>query len=59
MQDLYAVAGKSRVLSSPCPPHPLSDFCLIPVGTAEPSVAEYIAQCQRILEQSGLTYRMQ
>ncbi|KAL9715245.1 UPF0045 protein M15 [Leucoagaricus gongylophorus] len=42
MADLYAVA----------------DFCLIPMGTHEPSVAEYIAECQRILEKSGLTYKM-
>ncbi|KAG6814584.1 hypothetical protein H0H92_000113 [Tricholoma furcatifolium] len=27
------------------------------MGTAEPSVAEYIAECQRILEKSGLTYK--
>ncbi|KAJ7096460.1 hypothetical protein C8R43DRAFT_1092397 [Mycena crocata] len=39
--DLYAVA----------------DFCLIPIGTGEPSVAEYIAECQRILEKSGLKYK--
>ncbi|KAJ7137675.1 hypothetical protein C8R44DRAFT_828311 [Mycena epipterygia] len=40
--DLYAVA----------------DFCLIPIGTGEPSVAEYIAECQRILEKSGLKYKL-
>ncbi|KAG6862075.1 hypothetical protein C0995_007205 [Termitomyces sp. Mi166 len=27
------------------------------MGTAEPSVAEYIAECQRILQKSGLTYK--
>ncbi|KIM79720.1 hypothetical protein PILCRDRAFT_823265 [Piloderma croceum F 1598] len=41
-RDLYAVA----------------DFCLIPMGTGEPSVAEYIAECQRVLEKSGLTFKM-
>ncbi|KAF8211852.1 hypothetical protein K438DRAFT_1805463 [Mycena galopus ATCC 62051] len=40
--DLYAVA----------------DFCLIPIGTGESSVAEYIAECQRVLQKSGLTYKM-
>lgn len=40
--DLYAVA----------------DFCLIPIGTGDPSVAEYIAECQRVLERSGLTYKL-
>ena len=28
------------------------------MGTGEPSVAEYIAECQRILEKSGLTYKV-
>ena len=41
-QDLYAVA----------------DFCLIPMGTSEPSVAEYIAECHRVLEKSGLAFKM-
>ncbi|KAF8201754.1 YkoF-like protein [Pholiota molesta] len=40
--DLYAVA----------------DFCLIPIGTASTSVAEEVAECQRILAQSGLTYKV-
>ncbi|KAF9473773.1 YkoF-like protein [Pholiota conissans] len=42
MSDLYAVA----------------DFCLIPMGTGRNSVAEEVAECQRILAQSGLTYKM-
>ncbi|KAK2466837.1 hypothetical protein APHAL10511_001095 [Amanita phalloides] len=40
--DLYAVA----------------DFCLIPMGTGQPSVAKYIAECQRVLRQSGLVFHM-
>ncbi|EMD38162.1 hypothetical protein CERSUDRAFT_104771 [Gelatoporia subvermispora B] len=40
--DLYAVA----------------DFCLVPMGTAESSVAEYIAECIRVLEKSGLKYKL-
>ncbi|KAG9032521.1 hypothetical protein FRB95_001357 [Tulasnella sp. JGI-2019a] len=35
----------------------VADFCLIPIGTGEPSVAEYIAECQRVLEKSGLTFK--
>ncbi|KAH7918534.1 hypothetical protein BV22DRAFT_1024450, partial [Leucogyrophana mollusca] len=35
----------------------VADFCLIPMGTGEPSVAEHIAECQRILEKSGLKYK--
>ncbi|KJA27123.1 hypothetical protein HYPSUDRAFT_63383 [Hypholoma sublateritium FD-334 SS-4] len=42
MSDLYAVA----------------DFCLIPIGTGNTSVAEEVAECQRVLAQSGLTYKM-
>jgi len=41
-KDLYAVA----------------DFCLIPIGTASVSVAEEVAECQRILAKSGLKYKM-
>ncbi|KAI6150649.1 hypothetical protein BKA82DRAFT_4118121 [Pisolithus tinctorius] len=40
--DLYAVA----------------DFCLIPIGTGDSSVAEYIAECQKVLQKSGLTFKM-
>ncbi|KAI0761431.1 hypothetical protein BC629DRAFT_1584134 [Irpex lacteus] len=40
--DLYAIA----------------DFCLIPMGLGDPSVAEYIAECARILEKSGLKHKM-
>ncbi|KAG9018930.1 hypothetical protein FRB90_008123 [Tulasnella sp. 427] len=36
----------------------VADFCLIPIGTAETSVAEYIAECQRVLEKSGLSFKM-
>ncbi|PFH54265.1 hypothetical protein AMATHDRAFT_72769 [Amanita thiersii Skay4041] len=43
MHHLYAVA----------------DFCLIPIGTGESSVAEYIAECQRVLQKSGLTYKVE
>ncbi|KIJ35714.1 hypothetical protein M422DRAFT_76295 [Sphaerobolus stellatus SS14] len=35
-----------------------ADFCLIPMGLAEPSVAIYIAECQRVLEKSGLAYKL-
>ncbi|KAF9058909.1 hypothetical protein BDP27DRAFT_1342517 [Rhodocollybia butyracea] len=34
-------------------------FLPYPMGTAEPSVAGYIAECQRILEKSGLQYKAQ
>lgn len=31
--------------------HVIADFCLIPVGT-EPTVARYVAACQRVLDGS-------
>ncbi|TBU50319.1 hypothetical protein BD309DRAFT_908126 [Dichomitus squalens] len=36
----------------------VADFCLIPIGTGEPSVAEYIAECVRVLEKTGLKFKM-
>ncbi|KAI9459442.1 hypothetical protein BJY52DRAFT_368091 [Lactarius psammicola] len=37
----------------------VADFCLVPIGTGpDPSVAEYIAECARILDKSGLKYQM-
>ncbi|CAE6448109.1 unnamed protein product [Rhizoctonia solani] len=36
----------------------VADFCLIPMGTGEPSVGPQIAECQRVLEKSGLTYKL-
>ncbi|EJU05270.1 MTH1187/YkoF-like protein [Dacryopinax primogenitus] len=36
----------------------VADFCLIPMGTGEPSVGPYIAECHRVLEKSGLTFKV-
>lgn len=33
------------------------DLCVIPLGVGV-SVGEYIAECQRILEQAGVTYEL-
>ncbi|KAJ9103764.1 hypothetical protein QFC21_002226 [Naganishia friedmannii] len=41
-EELYAVA----------------DFCLIPMGLETPSVGPQIAECQRVLEKSGLEYHL-
>ncbi|KAI0159357.1 MTH1187/YkoF-like protein [Pestalotiopsis sp. NC0098] len=35
-----------------------ADFCLIPVGTGSVSVAEEIAEVQKLLKNSGLQYTM-
>ncbi|PPR01494.1 hypothetical protein CVT26_015117 [Gymnopilus dilepis] len=57
MSDLYAVAGTSFLVSS-FRLSPLPDFCLIPIGTGSTSVAEEVAECQRVLAQTGLKYKM-
>lgn len=39
----------------------VADFCLIPMGTATPSVGKYIAECQRVLEsmkEEGIKYEV-
>ncbi|KAI1365223.1 YkoF-like protein [Xylaria arbuscula] len=35
-----------------------ADFCLIPVGTGSVSVAEEVAEVQKLLKASGLVYTM-
>lgn len=37
--------------------HLTADFCLVPMGV-EVSVSKYIAECQRVLEKSGLKYEL-
>ncbi|KAH7046127.1 hypothetical protein BKA57DRAFT_465767 [Linnemannia elongata] len=37
--------------------HTIADFCVIPMGVTS-SVSQYIAECQRVIEKSGLTYSM-
>ncbi|GHJ83807.1 hypothetical protein NliqN6_0209 [Naganishia liquefaciens] len=36
----------------------VADFCLIPMGLETPSVGPQIAECQRVLEKSGLEYHL-
>jgi uncharacterized protein (TIGR00106 family) len=33
------------------------DFCVLPIGVGV-SVSEYVAECQRVLEASGLSHQM-
>ena len=40
------------------PPHCSADICLLPLGISSPSIAPYIAQIQRLLSTSGLSYTM-
>jgi uncharacterized protein (TIGR00106 family) len=35
----------------------IADFCLVPIGVGV-SVSKYVAECQRVLAESGLEYRM-
>ncbi|KIG11742.1 hypothetical protein DB30_02571 [Enhygromyxa salina] len=35
----------------------IADFCLVPIGVGV-SVSKYVAECQRVLEESGLEHRM-
>ncbi|KAG6107056.1 hypothetical protein E4U14_004322, partial [Claviceps sp. LM454 group G7] len=42
----------------PVPQACYADFCLIPVGTNKVSVADEIAQVQRVLQASGLKYTL-
>ncbi|GAA5989375.1 hypothetical protein JCM10908_001282 [Rhodotorula pacifica] len=37
--------------------HAVADFCLVPMGV-EVSVSKYIAECQRVLEKSGMKYEL-
>ncbi|KAE8543420.1 hypothetical protein D1P53_000131 [Cryptococcus gattii VGV] len=36
----------------------IADFCLIPMGLPVPSVGPQIAECQKVLEKSGLEYKL-
>ena len=42
----------------PTPPYCIADFCLIPLGTSTASVAKEIADVQRLLKKSELTYTL-
>lgn len=35
----------------------IADLCIVPIGVGV-SVSSYIAACQRVLEESGLTHRL-
>ncbi|RDA83867.1 hypothetical protein CP532_1194 [Ophiocordyceps camponoti-leonardi (nom. inval.)] len=42
----------------PLPATCYADFCLVPIGTGNASVAEEVAAVQRVLKESGLRYTM-
>ena len=37
--------------------HVVLDLCVVPIGVGT-SVSEYVAACQRVLEEAGLSHRM-
>lgn len=46
-------------MSRPEELYAVADFCLIPMGYGtDPSVGPQIAECQRVLEKSGLEYHV-
>ncbi|ORY26259.1 YkoF-like protein [Naematelia encephala] len=44
--------------AAPVELYAVADFCLIPMGLGVPSVGPQIAECQRVLEKSGLEYKL-
>ncbi|KAJ4992210.1 hypothetical protein SVAN01_02229 [Stagonosporopsis vannaccii] len=50
--------ASNDVLDIKTPPSCTADFCLIPLGTPTASVSKEVAEVQRILKRSGLSYSM-
>ncbi|KAK4459149.1 hypothetical protein QBC42DRAFT_184177 [Cladorrhinum samala] len=50
--------NKKDYSSIPTPETCYADFCLVPVGTASPSVAKEVASVQKLLASSGVKYTM-
>ncbi|KAK4684472.1 hypothetical protein P7C73_g5705, partial [Tremellales sp. Uapishka_1] len=55
--ELYAVADCQSYVTYP-PRKLILTVCLIPMGLPTPSVGPEIAECQRILEKSGLEFKI-
>jgi uncharacterized protein (TIGR00106 family) len=36
----------------------IADLCLIPMGTPTPSVSDYIVECEKLIQQSGLKSKL-
>jgi len=52
------MSNPESILSIPTPSHCTADFCLIPIGTSSASVSAQIADVQRLIQKSGLSYVM-
>jgi uncharacterized protein (TIGR00106 family) len=52
------MSASNGVASLATPPSCIADFCLIPLGTPTASVSKEVAEVQRVLKRSGLTYSM-
>ena len=56
--QIYTMSASNDVASLATPPSCIADFCLIPLGTPTASVSKEVAEVQRVLKRSGLTYSM-
>ncbi|KAI7783104.1 cell wall biogenesis protein [Diaporthe eres] len=54
----HSATSRMDYSSVPTPERCYADFCLVPVGTGELSVAKEVAEVQKLLKASGLTYTM-
>ncbi|KAI5278626.1 hypothetical protein KEM52_004640, partial [Ascosphaera acerosa] len=36
----------------------IADFCLVPLGTGNPSVSSEVAEIQKVIQKSGLKYHL-
>lgn len=52
------MSATNDLTSLATPPSCIADFCLIPLGTPTASVSKEVAEVQRVLKKSGLTYSM-
>ncbi|KAF7680411.1 cell wall biogenesis protein ecm15 [Alternaria burnsii] len=52
------MSASNDVANLATPPSCIADFCLIPLGTPTASVSKEVAEVQRVLKRSGLTYSM-
>jgi uncharacterized protein (TIGR00106 family) len=52
------MSSSNDVVDVSTPPACIADFCLIPLGTPTASVSKEVAEVQRVLKKSGLSYSM-
>ncbi|GAB7356681.1 hypothetical protein MBLNU459_g7394t1 [Dothideomycetes sp. NU459] len=50
--------ANTKLAELPTPPACVADFCIIPLGTPTASVSKEVAEVQRLMKKSGLSYSM-